>query len=134
MVLGLVGVCMDFKHAGQRQVIAIVLLFKEGGSLRKCIDARKEPYSAKRMLGFGVQLTQGLAHLHEHGYKHCDIAARNYLMSEVEDEDAEPENQVIVLTDFGLTRPFDFGEKGDRLFPWRWCAPETIKIGWNMFR
>eukprot|EP00479_Gromia_sphaerica_P002125 TRINITY_DN12545_c0_g1_i1.p1 TRINITY_DN12545_c0_g1~~TRINITY_DN12545_c0_g1_i1.p1 ORF type:complete len:125 (-),score=13.31 TRINITY_DN12545_c0_g1_i1:147-473(-) len=70
-------------------------------------------------------MTRGLEHLHNYGYKHCDIAARNFLLFMKEKK--ESRNQRLAITDFGLSRPMEVIHDASTPFPVVWCAPETVE-------
>lgn len=89
----------------------------QGGSLRDYLYERNPKYrkddswqlSLADQLSIAVQLAKAVDHLHSRDYVHCDLAARNCLVSE------QAEGLVAKLADFGLARDV--------------CQTNTIQVG-----
>eukprot|EP00479_Gromia_sphaerica_P007791 TRINITY_DN2733_c0_g1_i1.p1 TRINITY_DN2733_c0_g1~~TRINITY_DN2733_c0_g1_i1.p1 ORF type:complete len:218 (+),score=35.43 TRINITY_DN2733_c0_g1_i1:249-902(+) len=71
-------------------------------------------------------MARGIAHLHDNGMVHRDIALRNFLVGD---------DGRIMAADFGLSRYEQTAEGGSyyaakgAALPWKWCAPETLVKG-----
>eukprot|EP00479_Gromia_sphaerica_P002874 TRINITY_DN13352_c0_g1_i1.p1 TRINITY_DN13352_c0_g1~~TRINITY_DN13352_c0_g1_i1.p1 ORF type:complete len:127 (+),score=12.34 TRINITY_DN13352_c0_g1_i1:99-479(+) len=90
------------------------------------LKKRKDRMSLQRLVEFGIQMSLALNHVHLNGYKHSDIAARNFLLTETETESGSVLSQRLCLTDFGLSRPFEFQTINPPALSIRWLAPEVI--------
>ena len=90
------GSLLEFLHGEGRQVLDMV-----------------------KMIDISAQVAEGMAFLESHDFVHCDLAARNVLVSD---------NLVVKIADFGLSRVLfeDIYEayEGAR-FPIKWTAPEA---------
>jgi len=70
-----------------------------------------------------VEMAKGVAHLHEHGFLHRDVALRNFLVGH---------DSSIRICDFGLSRQVDdsidayYALVAQSALPIRWMAPEAL--------
>jgi len=75
----------------------------------------------------GKDICSGMAHLHAENILHCDLAARNLLVS-LKGKD----QYVIKVADFGLSHISEsdnYNLKAEAKFPIRWSAPEVMTRG-----
>jgi len=114
-VTQLIGVCTVGKQ------LLVVLEYCENGSLKYYLEKHPEIDEATRLL-FALDCCNGLAHVHQKGFVHRDVAARNALISS---------ERRAKIADFGLSRETDdnsayYKSKGGQL-PVRWTAPEALE-------
>ncbi|CAI5446581.1 unnamed protein product [Caenorhabditis angaria] len=100
--------------------LMIVMELVDGNSLSKVLRGRTLPNGYR--MSFIVGLMYGLAYMHDRGYIHRDVAARNVLVSK--------DWQKVKLIDFGLSRngpsyTFTTFQK----IPTRWLSPEVCRDG-----
>ncbi|KAK0400695.1 hypothetical protein QR680_015403 [Steinernema hermaphroditum] len=114
-VVSVYGVAM------QREPIMIVMELADGGSLLKLLRERGTSLSLTRHIELALEASSGLEYLEKMKCVHRDIAARNCLMSTVNDK------LVVKISDFGLST---IGEaKIDdptTKMAIRWLAPEVL--------
>ena len=120
-VVQMVGVCT----AGEP--VLLVLEFCEHGSLDKFLKTRgrtgMNQLSEDAMRCIALDVSRGCEYIHDLGYVHRDVAARNVLISAT---------HVCKLADFGFAR--DMGTAHDTYYraanrgkiPVRWCSPEVL--------
>eukprot|EP00479_Gromia_sphaerica_P009014 TRINITY_DN3666_c0_g1_i1.p1 TRINITY_DN3666_c0_g1~~TRINITY_DN3666_c0_g1_i1.p1 ORF type:complete len:231 (+),score=33.29 TRINITY_DN3666_c0_g1_i1:68-760(+) len=129
-VISPIGQCVGFWHPEKREkTTALVLPFLQNGSLRDYLDkldAAKSPLDSATCMLFAEQMAHGLKHVHEHGYIHRDIAARNFLLNE---------HNVVVLADFGMARQMVrddnyFLSDAEVPLPLKRCPPE-VSLDWR---
>lgn len=68
-----------------------------------------------------LDITAGLKHMHNHGFMHTDLSARNCLVAS---------DLSVKLGDYGTgveKYPEDYYVVGDRALPIRWSAPESVE-------
>ncbi|XP_066148993.1 uncharacterized protein [Euwallacea fornicatus] len=88
-----------------------------GGDLKSRL---RDVGSQDMTLQWCCQLTSALRHLHENGFIHPDLAARNCLLVD---------NVTLKLGDYGLSAtkyPEDYYKGGEPLIPVRWRSPESL--------
>ncbi|XP_066257637.1 uncharacterized protein [Euwallacea similis] len=88
-----------------------------GGDLKSRLRAVG---SQNMTLQWCCQLTSALRHLHENGFIHPDLAARNCLLID---------SLTLKLGDYGLSAtkyPEDYYKGGEPLIPVRWRSPESL--------
>ncbi|XP_050314355.1 uncharacterized protein LOC126748868 isoform X2 [Anthonomus grandis grandis] len=97
-----------------------LLLLQEscsGGDLKARLRAKG---TEENGLMWCCQLTSALKHLHENGFVHPDLAARNCLLTD---------SLMLKLGDYSLgstNYPDDYYKGGEPLIPVRWRAPESL--------
>nr|CAC14729.1 tyrosine kinase [Sycon raphanus] len=80
--------------------------------------------TAERFMLWALQLSKGMAYVHEKHFVHRDLAARNCMLSS---------NLTLKIGDFGFTRDIyesDYYRKtGKGALPVRWMGPEALRDG-----
>nr|ANZ55075.1 insulin receptor 1b [Pyrrhocoris apterus]QIS94310.1 insulin receptor 1b [Pyrrhocoris apterus] len=117
----------------QGQPILVVMELMKYGDLKSYLrshrpDASDNPnanhLSIKRILRMAIEIADGMAYLAAKKIVHCDLAARNCMVSE---------DLTVKIGDFGMARDIyetEYYQKGSKgLLPIRWMAPESIKDG-----
>eukprot|EP00049_Salpingoeca_infusionum_P025359 m.18780 g.18780 ORF g.18780 m.18780 type:complete len:1662 (-) comp7950_c0_seq1:195-5180(-) len=97
----------------------VLLSYAEFGSLKSYLSLTDPPLALK--LKFALESAQGLAHVHEKGFVHRDIAARNMMLSS---------DLTVQVGDFGLARDTEESEyyrATSGQIPVRWTAPEALE-------
>lgn len=85
---------------------------------RKTGDALRKENVPMRM---ALDIANALEHMHENGFAHTDLSARNCLVSQ---------DLTAKLGDYGVgveKYPSDYYVVGDRALPIRWSAPESLQ-------
>uniref|UniRef100_A0A7E4VMA9 Protein kinase domain-containing protein n=1 Tax=Panagrellus redivivus TaxID=6233 RepID=A0A7E4VMA9_PANRE len=110
-----------FGVAIEKEPMALIMEFVDGGSLEKYLRTANGPISQQEKDRMCCDAAWGLEYLHESHFLHRDIAARNCLYSKL---------KVLKIADFGLSRMGDaYQLKGPTKLPLKWLAPETIDTG-----
>ncbi|XP_015588989.1 uncharacterized protein LOC107264820 isoform X3 [Cephus cinctus] len=120
-VLSLLGSCLEADP--------YLLLFEScpPGDLKGFLLSNRDSRSKDALLKeniptrIAIEIATGLRHMHEHGFAHTDLSARNCLIAS--DLSAK-------LGDYGTgveKYPGDYYIVGDRALPIRWSAPESIE-------
>jgi len=129
-IVHLLGVCFQMDQRAQ----FLVLELMEQGDLQNFLrrsrpnkDQEQCRLSYDDCLDIARQIALGACYLEEHNYVHRDIAARNCLVSTVD----QPDGKVLVkIGDFGLARMLSqqdyYRKTGEALLPVRWMAPESL--------
>lgn len=82
--------------------LVFVTKFAANGSAEQfCKRAENTGKAVGHLLTWALDIASGLAHLHNHGCVHRDVAARNIFIDD---------NERAILADFGLARPLDAKE------------------------
>jgi len=124
------AVMAQFSHPNVTQLIGVVtagkpllaiLEYCEHGSLKSYLEDNPNIGLVTQLL-FCLDSCRGLAHVHQKGFVHRDVAARNVLIS------SEGRGKIA---DFGLSRETDedsayYKSRGGQL-PVRWTAPEALE-------
>eukprot|EP01116_Phalansterium_solitarium_P013454 TRINITY_DN30819_c0_g1_i1.p1 TRINITY_DN30819_c0_g1~~TRINITY_DN30819_c0_g1_i1.p1 ORF type:complete len:595 (+),score=153.16 TRINITY_DN30819_c0_g1_i1:616-2400(+) len=116
-VVQMLGVCTQVDAP-----VCIVTEYVNGGTLQ---DVMFDEYIApEALLRAFHDVATGMNHLHNENIIHCDLAARNVLISrQGNDFDCK-------VADFGLSHFTDtgtyYGEQSVKI-PIRWCSPEVIR-------
>ncbi|XP_038066662.1 phosphatidylinositol phosphatase PTPRQ-like [Patiria miniata] len=125
-VVGLLGACMH------EAILYVALEFLPNGNLRDYLRSTRpkqqgaagsqddvSPLTSSMLLKFGLDVAKGMEHLSNTGIIHCDLAARNILLSE---------DLTAKVSDFGLSRGEDIHvQKSSTRFPIRWLAIESLR-------
>ncbi|CAF0898766.1 unnamed protein product [Adineta steineri] len=113
-IVRLYGVCT------QEEPIFIVTEFMPTGCLLNYLrDGQGKNLKFKTILDFAAQIANGMAYLEQKRYVHCDLAARNILVGELD---------VVKIADFGLAKILQGGRllvDRESQFPIKWTAPEA---------
>uniref|UniRef100_A0A7E4ZQ89 Non-specific protein-tyrosine kinase n=1 Tax=Panagrellus redivivus TaxID=6233 RepID=A0A7E4ZQ89_PANRE len=103
----------------------IVLEFCDGGALLDRL--RKKPVLlASQLLKYGVQVASGMAYLEANRYVHRDLATRNILLAQNEEQ--------VKICDFGMSRLVNdengrmYNMEGAKKVPFAWCPPEALRF------
>ncbi|EDQ90246.1 uncharacterized protein MONBRDRAFT_31987 [Monosiga brevicollis MX1] len=117
-VVELVGVCME------RKPWMLVLEYMAYGNLKSLLEScleRKLQLTSLEMIYMCRQLADALSYIHQKGFVHMDVAARNVLCGP---------NCLIKLADFGQSQQKDeegrFVLRKVMRLSVRWMAPETL--------
>lgn len=103
----------------------MVMEFCEGGALLDRLRNTEKPVLlATQLLNYSVQIASGMMYLEQKGYVHRDLATRNVLLTNNE--------QQVKICDFGLSRVVDENERlyilqGVKKVPFSWCPPESLR-------
>lgn len=79
----------------------LVMEYLSGQTLRELLATRSQPFALDEAFAILSQLQQALAHLHAQGFVHRDLKPSNVFWT----------NDKVVLTDFGLAKPIQVGDK-----------------------
>ena len=86
-----------------------------------------------RGVKMSIDIAKGCEFLEQNKMVHRDIAARNCLVTTLDDSEANTSNILVKIGDFGLAREIyvcDYYQQGgNRLLPIRWMSPEAIFDG-----
>jgi len=121
-VCDLLGVCTKPEFP-----ICIVTELLSEGSLVDLIQNGKISIDANLAVTIAKDIASGMSHLHKENILHCDLAARNLLVS-LKGKD----QYVIKVADFGLSHISEsdnYNLKAEAKFPIRWSAPEVMTRG-----
>ncbi|XP_012525406.1 uncharacterized protein LOC105830562 isoform X2 [Monomorium pharaonis] len=119
-VLALLGFCLETDP--------YLLLFEScpAGDLKGFLLSNRDSKSRETLIKenvpirIAIEIASGLKHMHNHGFAHTDLSARNCLIAP--DLSAK-------LGDYGTgveKYPDDYYIVGDRALPIRWSAPESL--------
>jgi hypothetical protein len=105
---------------------AAVVEFCAGGALAALLyGEKKRRWRSGDLISVAHGAASGLAHLHEHGIVHRDVAARNVLLT------TSGRDAVAKLGDFGMARELDDGNEEQNTVrhvgPVAWMAPEQLE-------
>jgi len=105
------------------------------GDLATFLRDQSPPISLLHKIQIGEQTAAGMAALHEMGFTHCDLAARNVLVYQYDVSD--PIKTIVKVTDFGLVhKEHNYYQSSASTaasatppppLPFRWMAPEAIE-------
>ncbi|XP_039258605.2 tyrosine-protein kinase JAK2-like [Styela clava] len=108
----------------------IVLEYLPDGDIKEFLDRKSQWNNKCLLIGFCMDIAEGLRALHRKGVLHRDLAPRNVLVGTREDE-----SYIAKISDFGLSGHFmetniDYWSHYDQsyfdVFPIKWYAPECL--------
>ena len=113
-VVQVYGVCLDNTSP------VIVMEYCENGSLDNIIY--KQNLDRKKIFDIIKQIANGMLHIHKHDIVHCDLAARNILLTS---------SFHAKISDFGMAKVLEKtgSIRGSNMLPALWCSPETLRSG-----
>lgn len=118
-----------------KTVHTIITPIYNKNSLQKVLDNKEINLSLDEKISIGKQILTGLISMHEGGYTHRDLGARNYLVS-VETSKKQKRNITCVIADFGRTCSLDEAHGLEVQGNSNYFAPEGIfahKMHSNMY-
>jgi len=118
-VCDLLGVCTKPEFP-----VCIVTELLSEGSLVDLFNNGKITIDAGLAVTIAKDIASGMSHLHKENILHCDLAARNLLVS-LKGKD----QYVVKVADFGLSHISEsdnYNLKAEAKFPIRWSAPELM--------
>ncbi|XP_055342397.1 hepatocyte growth factor receptor-like [Paramacrobiotus metropolitanus] len=123
-VMILYGICVSSPD-GTLTSPGLVMPFMSNGDLHTYI--RKNEVVLKDILGFSVQIAEGMAYLSSQKIVHRDLAARNCML----DDELN-----VRIADFGHSRDLYesnlyFNPQSQTPLPYRWIAPECIHSAYS---
>eukprot|EP01119_Soliformovum_irregulare_P005960 TRINITY_DN176_c0_g1_i11.p1 TRINITY_DN176_c0_g1~~TRINITY_DN176_c0_g1_i11.p1 ORF type:complete len:685 (+),score=101.09 TRINITY_DN176_c0_g1_i11:29-2083(+) len=125
-VCQLLGVCDSHKKP-----LCIVTEYMSEGSLWDLITNNNMTLTSDLIISFAHDTASGMAHLHSEDVLHCDLAARNLLVT------SKNGALLVKVADFGLstyasdtnTENHNIDSQGRRIVPIRWTSPEVFLGG-----
>jgi len=128
-------IMLDLKHPNILRILGyskedekdmkLVLEYQERGSLLNHLKAEKQRNLLTQpleLLEYTLQICAGMVYLSGKSLVHCDLAARNILVSK---------NRILKISDFGLSKSLEpqkdyYRARPERDIPVNWCAPEVM--------
>jgi len=120
-VVAMFGVCTNPANP-----VCIVTEYLADGNLFDYLHNSSNEVTGQTVVGLATDVASGMAHLHEEGIIHCDLACRNLLI-------VMGKNRVgVKVADFGLSKISESGvydASSANTFPVKWSSPEVLNSG-----
>lgn len=105
--------------------VMMIMEYVENGSLKNYLDQTRTSGNRvpeSRLIAIVIDIVKGMEYLSEVKVLHCDLAARNILLTK---------EYMAKIADFGLSKLMTgdkdyYTRKGQDFIPLMWCAPEVI--------
>jgi len=98
--------------------------YYEAGSVYNAFVTRKEKYTNKDVAKIGLDVAEGVHSLHQIGYIHKGIAARNVLFENAESGKVEVKLDLVFEPSYSRSI---YGRQVAYVGPVAWLAPETLE-------
>ncbi|XP_048586745.1 uncharacterized protein LOC5516063 isoform X2 [Nematostella vectensis] len=114
-IIQLIGICIDM----ERLSIKIVTELAPYGALPSYLREKRDLVQVPRLMEFCLQIAEAMEALHRDKCIHRDLAARNILVVK---------ENLVKISDFGLSRLSQYYKTDKGKFPTRWYAPECLEF------
>ena len=103
-------------------VLCLIMELMKCGTLLDYVRHNRQSLSPQQQVNAAAQIASGMAYLEQNKYSHCNLAARNVMLTE---------GQVCKVADYGMVKLVGRGKDGSggSEFSPRWTAPEAYEDG-----